>query len=289
MIDKLKAYYRLTKPGIIYGNALNAMAGFLFASATVGQFDGGLFIASLAAISLIIASACVVNNYIDRNIDAKMARTKKRALVTGRISPRNALIFASLIGFFGFSALAMTTNLITVLLGIFAVLMYVIVYGIAKRSSIYGTIVGSISGSLPPVAAYTAVVGAIDGAAVAIFLILTFWQMPHFYAIAMYRKQEYAAASIPVWPVKKGMRSTKIQIILYIIGFIVANALLPLLGYTGIVYLLVMTLAGGFWLWKGLQGFTAKDTLSWARKMFGYSLLVILVLDGMLAIGALLP
>lgn len=289
MIEKCKAYYRLTKPGIIYGNALNAAAGVLFASATVGLFSPGLFIALIAAISLIIGSACAVNNYIDRGIDAKMTRTRKRALVTGSISAKEALIFAAIIGVLGFCLLAATTNLTTVFLGVVAVFMYVVVYGIAKRRSIYGTIVGSISGSLPPVAAYTAVVGGVDSAAVALFLILTFWQMPHFYAIAIYRKEEYATASIPVWPIKKGMRSTKIQIVLYIIGFIVANALLPLLGYTGSIYLLVMTLVGGFWLWKGLQGFATKDTIAWARKMFSYSLLVVLVLDGMLAIGALLP
>lgn len=289
MSGTIKTYYQLTKPGIIYGNTLNAIAGFLFASALVGHFNFWLLLASIGAIALIIASACVFNNYLDRNIDAKMARTKKRALVTGRVTKAAALLYASLLGVGGFTLLAFYTNLLTVFLGGLAIVMYVVVYGIAKRRSVYGTIVGSVSGSLPPVAAYTAVVGSLDTAACSLFLILTFWQMPHFYAIAIYRMKEYAAASIPVWSIKKGMQSTKIQIVLFIMGFIGANALLTLFGHTGIIYMVVMTLVGAFWLHRGFQGFNQADDVSWARKMFSLSLVVILTLDLMLAIGALLP
>jgi protoheme IX farnesyltransferase len=285
----IQAYYRLTKPGIIYGNALNATAGFLLASVGATRFDLWLLVATITGISLIIASACVYNNYIDRGIDIKMARTKKRALVTGQIPARNAIVYATVLGLAGFGVLSAYTNTKVLLLGILAMFTYVVVYGIAKRRTVHGTIVGSISGSLPPVAGYIAVTNNFDAGALILFLILTFWQMPHFFAIAMYRHSDYAAAAIPVWPVKRGMHSTKVQIMLYVTGFIAANAALTVYGYTGYFYLGIMTAVGLAWLWRGLQGFKASDDVRWARKMFFFSLVVIVIQCLMLPIGALLP
>lgn len=289
MSGRLQAYYQLTKPGIIYGNALTAASGFLLAAAGLKHLDVWLLLITVFSISLIIASACVLNNYIDRGIDTKMNRTKKRALVSGTISGRSAILYATILGVLGFIVLALGTNTLTTLLGIVAIIMYVAVYGIAKRRSVYGTLVGSVSGALPPVAGYTAITNELDAGAIILFLILTFWQMPHFYAIAMYRKDDYAAASIPVWPIKKGMESTKIQILLFIVAFIVAAAALTLFGYTGITYLTIMTLIGLRWLWLGLQGFKADDDIRWARKMFFFSLFVILALSATIPLGVLLP
>jgi protoheme IX farnesyltransferase len=285
----LRSYYELTKPGIIYGNVLNAMAGFLLATSVLRQFDGWLLLATISGICLVIAAACVYNNYLDRGIDIHMARTKKRALVTGDIATWQALTYATILGTLGFTLLGLFTNRSVVFLGLLAMIMYVVVYGFAKRHSVHGTIVGSVSGSLPPVAGYIAVTNHFDSGALVLFLILTFWQMPHFFAIAMYRQSEYAAAKIPVWPIKRGIRSTKIQIIGYIIAFILANISLSVLGYTGYIYALVMLATGSLWLWRGLQGFDSKDDTAWARKLFFFSLIVILVQCLMLSIGALLP
>ncbi|MET1032931.1 MAG: heme o synthase [Candidatus Saccharimonadales bacterium] len=290
MIGKIKAYYQLTKPGIIYGNTLTAAAGFLLASAHFKQFDPWLGLATLVSIALIMASGCVFNNYIDRGIDKKMARTKKRALVDGTITGRNALIYATVLGVFGFALIAYTTNMLTTALGVVALIMYVIVYGFAKRQSAWGTIVGSVSGALPPVAGYTAVSGQLDAGAIILFLILTFWQMPHFYAIAMYRRDDYAAAGIPVLPIKRGMRATKIQMIWFVLGFIAATASLTLFDYTGITYVVIMIILGLRWLTLGIQGFK-KDTddVRWARKMFFFSLIILLALSVIMPLGAILP
>jgi protoheme IX farnesyltransferase len=283
----IKTYYRLTKPGIIYGNMLTAAAGFLLAAK--GHIDGWLLLALLAGMSLIIASACVFNNYIDRGIDRKMARTKRRALVAGTVSGRNALIYAGGLGVIGFAVLGAYTNWLVFAIGVVAFVDYVVLYGIAKRRSVHGTLVGAISGSAPVVAGYCAVTDRFDDGALILFLILACWQMPHFYAIAMYRFKDYMAAGLPVLPVKRGLQAAKLQIILYVIAFIIACASLTLFGYTGYVYLVVVTLAGLSWLWLGLKGFRSADDKRWGRQMFLRSLIVILSLSIMLSVGSVLP
>lgn len=284
-----KDYYHLVKPGIVRGNTFNAAAGFLFASAIAGRLPIGQFAALLAGSALTIASGCVYNNYLDRSIDKKMARTRKRALVTGRISARNALIFASALGIAGLSVLAIGTNWLTVAVGAIGLLMYVIVYGIAKRQTVYGTIVGSVAGSVPPVAGYTAVTNQLDGGAFMLLVLLTLWQMPHFYSIAMYRAKDYSAAAIPVVPLRKGARTAKVRILGYIAAFAVANVVLSGLGYTGYSYAIIMGGLGAAWLWLGLKSFQTKDEVQWGRGMFLFSLTVILALAGMLSVGPLLP
>jgi protoheme IX farnesyltransferase len=283
---EIKDYYQLTKPGIIYGNIITAAGGFLLASRF--HIHAVLFLATLIGTSLIIGSACVFNNYIDRNIDKAMARTKKRALALGSISGRNALIYATVLGVLGVVSLALYVNWLTVLIGLIAFFVYVVLYGISKRRSVHGTVVGSIAGAAPVVAGYCAVSDHFNGAALILFLILVTWQMPHFYAIAMYRIKDYAAAKIPVLPIKSGMRATKIQMLVYIVAFILANISLSLFGTTKVIYLIVMTILGLAWLWLGIQGFKSDDT-KWARKMFFFSLIIILTLSVMLSVGAILP
>jgi heme o synthase len=282
-----KTYYQLTKPGIIYGNALTAAAGFLLASKN--HVDLGLLLATIAGTSLVIASACVFNNYIDRGIDQKMSRTRKRALVKGLVQERNAIIYAVVLGLAGFLILTLYTNLLVVAIGLAALLDYVVLYGVAKRRTVHGTLVGSIAGAAPVVAGYCAVTDRLDGGSVILFLILAAWQMPHFYAIAMYRYNDYKAADLPVLPVKNGVRQTKLQILLYIGAFIAANALLSIFGYTGYVYLVIMAVLGLAWLWLGIRGYKAIDDKLWARQMFLFSLVIILSLSIMLSVGHRLP
>ena len=281
-----KHYYQLTKPGIIYGNLLTAAAGFLLASPH--HIDLHSLVLSLGGITLVIASACVFNNYMDRDIDKKMARTKKRALVTKEIPVRNALIFASILGIAGIYVLSLYKNSILVVIGLVGFIDYVFLYGYSKRRSVHGTLVGSISGAMPVLAGYCAARGQLDKGGLIALLILILWQMPHFYGIAMYRYDDYKAAGVPVLSVVKGMRATKIQVLSYIVAFIVASSLLTFYGYTGIIFLVVMTILGLAWLGKGYQNFNGDDK-KWGRKMFLFSLIVIIVTSTMLAIGPRLP
>ena len=278
-------YYVLAKPGIVYGNAIAVIAGFCLASATYG-FDVIVGLVTVVCISLIMAGACVYNNIIDRRIDGRMERTKKRALVTGLISVRSAAIFATILMGVGFMGLWYFTNAITVLIGLVGILDYVVLYAIAKRRSVFGTVVGTVSGAAPPVAGYTALSGRIDTAAVLIFVIMFFWQMAHFYAIALMRTKDYKAAGIPVHSVLLGADSTKFWTTLFIIGFAVTAPLLTVYGYTGVVYALTMVGVALYWLYAALHHYKLQNSDVWARIVFKKSLLSLLVFCAALSIGA---
>jgi heme o synthase len=242
----------------------------------------------LLGTALVIAAGCVYNNYLDRHIDKKMQRTKKRALVSGAISPRQALIFATLLGILGFLILTLFTNALAVIIGIVGIVSYVAVYGFWKRRSDYGTLVGSIAGATPIVAGYCAASGHFDLGAILLALILATWQMPHFYAIAMYRSKDYKAADIPVLPLTRGNKAAKLQIIVYTALFLAASTSLTFFGYTGYIYLVVMSLLGITWLCLGVSGLKAPDDDAWARKMFMFSLITILCTSIMISIGGIL-
>ena len=279
----------MIKPGIIYGNALSAVAGFLLAAGLTKKFDTGLLLAFIAGTSLVIACGCVINNYVDRDVDRRMARTKRRALVTGRIRPLPAIIYGTGLGIIGFWLLFTYTNRLTGLLGAIGLFFYLVMYGFWKRRSSMGTVVGSLSGAVPIAAGYTAVTDRFDRAALILFLVMVFWQMPHFYAIAMYRFKDYEAADLPVLPVKKGLRRTKLEILAYVLAFTIAAGLLTVFGYTGYVYLVVMLVLGGIWFAKGLGGFQTVDDKQWGRRMFMFSLVALLTLCLALSVGALFP
>lgn len=283
----INTYIGITKPGIIRGNVMTAAAGFLLASQ--GSLDSGLFVALVAGTSLVIASACVFNNYLDRNIDKKMDRTKRRALVTGEISVQQALVYATVLSGAGFGILAFYTNAITTLLGVVAIFSYVVLYGLAKRHSTYGTLVGSLPGALSLTAGYTAVTGQLDSGALLLFLIMVVWQMPHFYAIATYRLKDYKAAGLPVLTVVKGVPRAKKSIVAYVAAYGVVSSLLFFYGYTGYTYLLVMVCVSLYWLKIAYGGFTAKDDIKWAHKVFGFSLVVLLTFSVMISLEAWLP
>lgn len=247
-----------------------------------------LLLETLLGLALVIASACVYNNYLDRGIDKQMVRTSKRALVIGSVSQTSALIYATVLGVIGLAVLAAFTNWRVFISALVAIFFYVIVYGLAKRRSVHGTLVGSIPGAIPPVIGYLAVTNRVDSAAVILFLILVFWQMPHFYAISMYRYKDYKAAGLPVLAVKKGMAAARRQIILYIIGFIVAAASLTFAGYTGYIYLAAVLVLGLYWLGRGIQKYKLDDE-KWGRLMFLTSLVVNLAISVSIALGGHLP
>ncbi len=274
---KTRAYYLLTKPGIILGNAITTVGGFALASK--GHFDFLLFLASLAGLFCVIAAACVFNNYIDRESDKKMARTKNRALVKGEISGRNALIFAALLTLLGFLMFSFYTNLLTVCVALIGFLVYVILYSNLKHRTTYATLIGSIAGAVPPVIGYTAVSDCFDIGAFILFMTIVLWQMPHFFAIAIYQFNDYLAASIPVLPVKKGMQETKVQMLLYVIAFGMTASMLTVFGYTGYLYLAATVLLALAWLWLSIQGFKAANDKVWARKMFLFSLVIVPILS----------
>jgi heme o synthase len=200
------------------------------------------------------------------------------------------VLFATTLGVVGLLVLAAFTNLWVVAAAIVGFIDYVVFYGmLSKRLSMHGTLVGSISGAVPILAGYLAAAGVFDLGAVLVFAVLFFWQMPEFYSISVYRRDEYKAAGVPVISVVKGIKATKWQIVWYTIAFVITSLLLPAYGYAGIIYTLVMGALGGYWLWLGFHGVTAHDNNAWARRMFKFSLIVLLAFCFMISVEAVLP
>lgn len=270
-----RSYLQLIKPGITISNTLSGLAGFFLAASLV-SFSWTTFIGAIGGIALIIASACVANNILDRDIDKRMKRTLKRDIASGAISIPKALTFSAVLGIIGFALLAVWTNPLTLILGCIAYVWYVAIYGMAKRTTPLSTIIGAVPGALPPMAGYTALTGHIDIAAILLFAILFFWQLPHFYAISMFRRSDYAKAKLPVWAVKYGMKSTKLQIFISVVLYAVVAVSLTLFGYTGITYLVISSALSVYWIYKGASLYRRSDDVKWAKTMFGVSLLVLL-------------
>lgn len=283
-----RSFLQLIKPGITISNSMTAAAGFMLASSQFG-FEPSRFVGAVLGVAFIIASACVANNILDRNIDVRMKRTKGREIAAGKISLPVAAIYSAGLGAAGFVLLHTLTNWQTVVLGVIAVIWYVGVYGWAKRTTSLSTIIGGVCGALPPMAGYVAVTGMIDPTAWMLFALLMVWQLPHFYAIAMFRADDYRMAGIPVWSVKYGLDSTKRQIYFWIIVFFALAPLLSVTGTTGWVYFVTMLVVGSYWIWQAGRNFDIEDDVKWARRQFGVSLLVLLAMSAAFALGGYLP
>jgi heme o synthase len=283
MPEAIKHYVLIAKPGIVFGNLISAGAGFLLASR--GQVDGVELLATLIGISLVVASGCVFNNCVDRELDRKMTRTRDRALAKGLIPLKKAISYATILGSAGVAVLCTACNLLAVVIVLAGFVIYVAVYSLLlKRTSVYSALIGSLAGAAPPLAGYCAVTGRFDLGAVILLLIFSLWQMPHCYAIAVFRSAEYAAAAIPVLPVKRGTAATRKHMFGYILAFMFATMMLPFGGYTGYSTLVVATALGLAWLYLAWSGFKASDERVWARRLFIYSVLTIFVLSATISI-----
>jgi heme o synthase len=269
----IKDYHQLVKPGIVYSNTLAAAAGFFVAANSTISFP--FFAAMLVGIATIIASGCVFNNYIDRDIDAVMKRTKNRPLVRGTISPHNALNYGIVLALVG-SVCLYFTNWLTLAVALFGLFMYAVVYSVwCKRHTLHATVIGAVSGAIPPVVGYTALTNSLDLGAWLLFLILFTWQIPHALAIAIRRYEDYRAANIPVMPVALGIMPAKAQILAYTCAFFLASIALSLTNYTGTLFLTVMAVLGILWFVRCLQGFWTKDDKQWAKQVFLFSLVIL--------------
>ncbi|MEA9978761.1 MULTISPECIES: heme o synthase [unclassified Pseudomonas] len=284
----LKHFIQITKPGIIFGNVLSVAGGFFLASK--GHVDFGVFLAAVIGTSLVVASGCVFNNCIDRDIDVKMERTKNRVLVQGLVSLKLALLYATVLGVAGVGLLYTKANPLAALFAVIGFVIYVGFYSLyLKRKSVHGTLVGSLSGAMPPVIGYVAVSNSFDMAALTLLVMFSLWQMPHSYAIAIFRFNDYRAASIPVLPVLRGIVVAKRHILIYILAFLVATLMLTIGGYAGFSYLAVAAGMGMYWLYMAWTGYKAVDDTIWARKLFVFSILTITALSVMMSVDFQVP
>lgn len=276
----MKRYLLITKPGIIFGNLIAVIGGFFLASK--GHFDLAKLFAVMVGTSLVVASGCVFNNYVDRDIDCMMERTRNRVMARGLISPPIALAYASLLGLGGVLILHFFTNDLALAFAIMGFIVYVGFYTLYfKRNSEYGTIIGSLSGAAPPVIGYCAASGHFDLGAALLLLIFCLWQMPHSYAIAIFRFNDYKAADIPVLPVKRGITIAKRHIVGYIVAFTAAAISLYICDYAGIGFLIVTGLIGCYWLLVAIKDYSKANEIQWAKRLFIISILAITLLSVM--------
>jgi protoheme IX farnesyltransferase len=278
------------KTGIIKSNLIPMIAGLTLALYTynIHPFDRlwEIFFAILGT-ALIIGAAGAFNNLYDRDIDAIMERTKVRPTVTGVIKPKTVLWIVLAMMVAGWGALLMTTPM-AALIGLLGFLLYVVPYTMwSKRRTVYNTEIGSLSGATPPLIGWAAIHPDITHpAALGLFIILIIWQMPHFYAIAIRKHEEYKAANVPMLPVVKGIRRTYIQTNVYLVLLIAASFLL---GSLSIGLMLVALLMGIIWLVLSIYGYhKKKDAESWAKTLFIFSLIYMTVVFSTIIIYSLM-
>ncbi|MDU7367998.1 MAG: heme o synthase [Acinetobacter baumannii] len=274
----LKKYLFLTKPGILFGNFITTLGGFFLAAQ--GSIDILLLLLTLIGTTLVVASGCVVNNVIDQDIDTKMQRTQNRALVKKTISPTVALVYAFVLGVMGFSILWFGVNGYAFLFAMIGFIVYVGFYSLwTKRTSIHQTVIGSISGASPPVIGYTAVTHQFDVAALLLFLAYVLWQMPHSWASAIYRFNDYKNAGIPILPVARSIYRTKIECVIYILLFAAVLNGLYCFGYTNVFFLITFNALTAYWFYLSIIGFKAENDQLWAKRFFLYSVILITLLS----------
>lgn len=275
-----KDYIIVTKPGIVVSNLLTTFGGFWIAYQSFGTADFAFrLVMTLLGAALVMAAGCVLNNYVDRDIDPYMDRTKERPTLDGRLHPRFVLWYGLSLAVVGISLLGLFVNPISAMMALIGLFFYVIVYTMwLKRTSTLNTVVGGVSGAMPPVIGYVAISQQMDSVAWILFLILFLWQPPHFLALAIRRCEEYRAAGIPMLPVVKGFHETKRQMVLWAAVLVPASLLLHTLGVVGNVYFVTALVLGFLWVGMLLSGFKAQDEIRWARKMFLYSILYLTVL-----------
>lgn len=287
-MQKLVDLYRLTKPGVLFGNVLTGAAGYFFAAA--GHIEWWTFLSLIVGMTLVVAASCALNNILDRDIDIRMERTRSRPSVKKSLSQFEMYVFVAALYSLGFALLMTGTNRTVVTIGVIGSIIYVWLYGMfTKRRSPYGVVPGSVSGAMPIIGGYAAVHPSIDWIMVALFFIMYFWQFPEFLSIAIYRLKEYKAANLPVFSAVYGVKNTIYVIVVTTVFYVIATLSVTLLGATGWVYFGVMLAAGLWWIIVAVRGLKTKQPNVWARTMFGRSMVHILIVVIMLSVGPLLP
>ena len=274
----LKKYLFLTKPGILFGNFVTTLGGYFLAAQ--GSVDFLLLLITLLGTTLVVASGCVVNNVIDQDIDQKMQRTQNRAMVKKSVSVPGALVYSLVLGVIGFSILWFWVNAYAFLFAVIGFVVYVVFYSLwTKRTTIHQTVIGSISGASPPVIGYTAVSHEFDLAALLIFIGYALWQMPHSWAIAVYRFDDYKNAGIPILPVARSILRTKIESLIYVVLFTITMNALFVYGYVNWLYLVILNALCIYWFYIGVLGFKTENDQLWAKRFFLFSVILITIIS----------
>jgi protoheme IX farnesyltransferase len=261
---------------------LTTTAGGLFLAPATVSFS--TLTCTLLGMALIVGGANALNMYIEREIDGHMTRTRNRPLPAGRLAPRQALAFGVVLSLLAIPILAFGVNALTALLAVLSNVLYVLAYTPLKQRSHLALEVGAIPGAMPPLLGWTAAMNRVDGAALVLLAILFFWQLPHFHAIALFRREEYARAGLQVLPNVRGDDVTKHAIVRYLAALLAVSLLLFPLGVAHRAYLFTALGLGAVFFGWGCWGLRATSGRRWARSLFGISILYLVLLFTMLMV-----
>ena len=285
-VDVVKAYVALTKPRIIELLLVTTVPTMIIAQR--GFPPLWLVVATLVGGSLAAGSANAINNYVDRDIDSVMARTAHRPLVRHSVDPVPALRFGIVLGVISFAWLALTVNLLSAALGLAAILFYVFVYTLGlKRRTTQNIVIGGAAGCVPVLVGWAAVTGEVGLAAWVLFAIVFAWTPPHFWALAMKYREDYARAGVPMLPVVRGVAETARQILLYSVALVAITLGFGPIGGLGVLYLSAALLLGAwliFLAWRLFRSHTEQD----AMRVFRYSITYLGLLFTAMAVDAVL-
>lgn len=271
-----KNYFELTKPKVVSMMLITAIVGMLLATPNIPSFQ--IMIIALLGIGLCAASAATINQIIDRNIDAGMQRTSGRPLPQGEISPVNASLFALFLMIMGTIILIYFVNTLTALLTICSLIGYAFIYTVfLKRATPQNIVIGGLAGAAPPLLGWTAITNSIDPNALLLVLIIFVWTPPHFWALAIYRRDDYARESIPMLPVTHGVKFTKLQIILYTILLFIVSLLPYVVLMSGVIYLIASLVLGIIYLYTSFKMYFYDDN-DYPMVSFQYSVYYIFLI-----------
>jgi heme o synthase len=266
----------MCKPRVVMLMILTSLVGMFLAVPGMVPLD--ILILGNLGIALVAGSGAVVNHLIDRKIDVMMKRTHNRPIPQGRVDPKQATLFAIAIGVAGMLILIFLVNPLSAWLTLASFIGYAFIYtGYLKHATPQNIVIGGLSGAMPPLLGWAAVTGTIEPDALILVLIIFAWTPPHFWALAIHRKEEYAKSGVPMLPVTHGEHVTKIHILVYTVMLVVVSAFPFFSGMSGPLYLAsAMALGAGFMVWSGLLMFKPKPTT--AMDTFRYSILYLALL-----------
>lgn len=266
----IRDYVSLTKPRLS-GLVLFTTAGGMWLSRQ--PVSGWTWLWALLGTAGTVGAANALNCVIERDSDRFMARTAVRPLPSRRMTTQPALLFAAVLAGLALPMLSLGVNWLTGMLGLVALLLYVLAYTPMKSRTHFAMLVGAIPGALPPLMGWTATTGRVEVPGLVLFGILFFWQLPHFIAIALFRKDEYRAAGLTSLPLQKGDDVARLHAVLYLLALLPVSVLPTVVGVAGWLYLAVALVLGAWFTWVGIDGWRKKGDERWARKLFKVSLL----------------
>jgi protoheme IX farnesyltransferase len=276
-------YYKLTKPKVVYLIVFTAMVGMRLAVDGAVPLD--IFVFGLLGIGFAAASGAAINHVVDERIDQIMERTKNRPIASGDLGQGKALIFALSLGAIGILMLLIFVNALTAVLTFFSLVGYALIYTMyLKRATPQNIVLGGAAGAAPPLLGWTAVTGQVETEALLLFLIIFIWTPPHFWALAIRRREEYAKADIPMLPVTHGVYFTKIQILLYTILLFIVTLVPFLVQMSGLIYLAGAVSLGIGFLYYAIMLYRDDEPNIIAMKTFSYSIFYLSVLFGFLLV-----